>query len=144
MEFHMINMICGIAYAHTNRKDDIFMQTRLYIDSIFGNWGQWGGWALGGYRIYCSTNIIQEIEGSVEHTWAEAYWSTFGVLVWFWISGSEICFGSKTKGLSFYSYVTNPPMKVHISVLNRYFETSCHKNPFIWSSKCFWIKKIVS
>ena len=31
MEFHMINMMH--AYAHTNRKEDIFMQRRLYIDN---------------------------------------------------------------------------------------------------------------
>ena len=29
MEFHMIESICGIAHARTNRKDDIFMQRRL-------------------------------------------------------------------------------------------------------------------
>ena len=29
---HDKNTIRGIAYAHTNRKDDIFMQRRLYID----------------------------------------------------------------------------------------------------------------
>ena len=32
---------------------------------IFGNLG---GLEQGGHRIYCSTNIIQEIECSVEHT----------------------------------------------------------------------------
>ena len=30
---HDIYDIRGIAHAHTNRKDDIFMQRRLYIDN---------------------------------------------------------------------------------------------------------------
>ena len=34
MEFHMYN-IRGIAHAHTNRKNDIFMQRRLYIDEAY-------------------------------------------------------------------------------------------------------------
>ena len=37
MELHMINMI----YAHTNRKDEIFMQRRLVQDFTFIlEWGQ--------------------------------------------------------------------------------------------------------
>ena len=28
--------ICGIVHKHTNRKDDIFMQRRLYIDEPHG------------------------------------------------------------------------------------------------------------
>ena len=61
------------------------------IFRICGHWSGWGGWARGGHRIYCTINIIQEIE--IEHTWAEEYWSTFVGLVilersliwmWFW------------------------------------------------------------
>ena len=32
MEFHMIDNICSIAHARTNRKDNVFLQRQLYID----------------------------------------------------------------------------------------------------------------
>ena len=32
MEFHMINITYAAMHVRRNRKDDIFMQRRLYID----------------------------------------------------------------------------------------------------------------
>ena len=41
MEFHMRDDICGIAHAHTNRKDKIFMQRWLgQIFTCILDWGQ--------------------------------------------------------------------------------------------------------
>ena len=35
MELHMINIIYAALPVRTNRKDDIFMQRRLYIDEAY-------------------------------------------------------------------------------------------------------------
>ena len=121
MEFHRIDLIC----AHKQKRQHFHAKTivhwlikhgvgHILLCGIFGNWGHWGGgWARGGHSIYCSTNIIQEIEGSAEHPWGEAYWSTFVGLVW------------RQKTMQIYPFYLSPALEAPNSGGPRMYIVTC-------------------